>query len=558
MAKFYKTLTILLLAVFVIFQALPLIRSGLSYDFGIGYWGPNGHDAIWHLALIKQINNPFNISHPAISGQKLTNYHPAFDVLVAFVSKTTGLSVEFLYFQIFPLISSTLLVILSYKLGLILYQKQFWAVFLAFLVSFSGSFGWIITFIRNGQFGGESIFWSMQSASNQLNPPFSWSLILILVGLIIISTLRTANSRYSYLYLGLITLVIPLVKTYAGLLWYPLLLLFSISLHQSKIFKVLLVYGLIGIYTFILFNPSPKKLLSFSPFWFSHSMIESPDRLYWPKIASLRYNLALKPNFDKRLVLIELALVVVFFIGNFGFRTLGLLSIKRLINDTFYLPILIVSFLAFLIPLIFIQKGTAWNTIQFLYYSVFLFNLFLTKHLSSIKSKNMALFLAFLISILSILGNLTNYQNYFGYPPPSAVLKEEISGLKFLKNQPAGVVLSYPYDPYLKKSFTRTPIPLYAYETTAYLSAFTGKISYLADEMNLDISGYDWQSRRQQSLIFFNQQNPIENRGFLVNNQIDYIYLAGNQVEFNPTNLKYLSLAKIYDNGYSIIYKVNR
>ncbi len=45
-----------LLAVIVLFTSLLVVlRSGLVDVFGLGFWGPNGHDAIFHLSLISSL-----------------------------------------------------------------------------------------------------------------------------------------------------------------------------------------------------------------------------------------------------------------------------------------------------------------------------------------------------------------------------------------------------------------------------------------------------------------------------------------------------------------------
>ena len=76
--------------------------------------------------------------------------------------------------------------------------------------------------------------------------------------------------------------------------------------------------------------------------------------------------------------------------------------------------------------------------------------------------------------------------------------------------------------------------------------------------MNLANSGFDWQSRRQNSLDFFKQLDIFKDRGFLVNNQIDYIYLVDDQKENLNLNKLDLSLKKIFENRQSLIYRVQR
>ena len=101
-----------------------------------------------------------------------------------------------------------------------------------------------------------------------------------------------------------------------------------------------------------------------------------------------------------------------------------------------------------------------------------------------------------------------------------------------------------------------TPIPLYAYETTAYVSAFSNKQTFLEDEMNLDITGFNWQQRRTEEEKFFTTTDKFFARGFLINNKISYIYLVGDQ---NFTlSLSDLQINELFNNGQIRIYKVQR
>jgi hypothetical protein len=275
-------------------------------------------------------------------------------------------------------------------------------------------------------------------------------------------------------------------------------------------------------------------------------MIESSDRFYLPRVANMRYTLESSGKIGPRLVAYYLIATAIFFMGNFAWR---LLALKEFfINKSIFISILICS----LIPLFFIQQGTSWNTIQFLYYALFLANIplaiFLSRH-----SK-----MAYLIIILNLFPLIGSLPNYLGKIPPTAISNSEISALNFLKQQPLGTVLTYPYDAYLKKSLYSTPLPIYAYETTSYVAAYSGHLTFLEDEMNLENSGYDGASRRQTSLDFFAQKNQFIDRGFLVNNKIDYIYLTKNNFPPDYIFSPQMYLEKVFDNPEIAIYKVKR
>ncbi len=530
-----KKIIFIIIFLFCLFiQVIPVIRSGLLYDYGIGFWGPNGHDGIWHLSLINHISNPLKIDLPIFAGETLKNYHPFFDILIAAFSKITSISSSIWLFQLFPLISASLFLYFSFKLGQKLSGKFSGGILLMLLNSINNSFGWIVTFIRSKSFGGESLFWAMQSPSNQLNPPYMLSTLLILI---LIYLLTTKNPNKIYLFFLLIFL--PIIKVYSAI---PAFIIFLFFVLKNKKYLTTFIISLfIAALLFFQYNSSSSSLIKFQPFWFTNSMIESIDRFYWPQLVTFLHS----QNIIK-LVIGEIIAISIFIIGNFAFR---LLAIKEIYKNK---SILISILICFLIPLLFIQKGTSWNTIQFLYYALFLANIPLSIYLS--KHTKLAYIIIFL-NFLPLVGSLPNFT---GKIPPTAISKPEVEALTFLKSKPPGIVLTYPYDAYLRKSFPTTPIPIYSYETTSYVSAYSRQQTYLEDEMNLENSGFDWRSRHQDSENFFSQKNIYADRGFLVNNQIDYIYLPKVFLNHNPSLSLDLSIKNIFENSEIIIYQVNR
>jgi len=558
--KKIKFLLILLIALSTIFFSLTMFRSGLKYQFGLGFWGPNGHDAIWHLSLINQLKQQIPPQNPIYSGVTLQNYHWGFDFLVAIISNLTKLDSGLLYFQILPILFSFLIGILSFKLAFLITKNKVTSIFFVLLNYFAGSFGWIYTLLQNHQIGGESLFWSMQSASTLLNPPFALSLIVILLGLILWLNYHSSKSIKMAVIIGIIFSLLSGIKVYSGILigialsfyW------FFNAIRSKKIFGfnfiICLTMGLASILILsVLGVLKGGQLLEFKPFWFTHSMIESLDKFYLPKLASFRFN---QTNILISIFL-EIGLIFIFLVGNLGTRILGFFTIfsktvKKEINDFDKLIIFIFSF-SFLIPLFFVQKGTAWNTIQFFYYFIFFANFYFAQFLSKLWSKYKILVLFLLIfSSITSFGTL---KDYLGNPPPSSLPNSEIEALSFLKNQGDGFVLTYPYDKYKKNNMT-TPLPLYVYETTAYVSAFSGKQTFLEDEMNLDITGFDWKQRRIEEEKFFSSTDHFFARGFLINNNISYIYLVGDQ-NFSLSTSD-LQINEIFNNSQVRIYKVQR
>ncbi len=569
MFKKQKIIPLLIIIIGTFILSLTMIRSGLSYNFGIGFWGPNGHDGIWHLSLINQLQESIPPLNPIFSGTILNNYHWGFDLIAAILGKIINNNV-FVYFQFLPILLGLALGYFSYKLAKQNTKNKLTPILFTFLIYFCGSFGWIYTLIKSGQIGGESLFWSMQSASTLINPPFTLSLIFLLIGLTIWSKNNDSAKYQLAIINGLIFGLLAGIKVYAGILiGLTLVILWFFQLFKTK--KIINYTSITWLTTLItstlilllLGVLRGSSLLEFKPFWFIHSMIESLDKFYLPQVASYRSSLSQNLSLIKipLFVGIETILVLAFIIGNMGLRCLGFVTVfqkaKKYTFTSLEKLILILMIISFLIPLLFVQKGTAWNTIQFFYYFIFFSNLFFAQFLTNFL-KNKKPFKVILVILILIVANMTSFstiKDYLGNPPPAAISISEVEALNFLKNQPKGIVLTYPYDKYLKNNMS-TPIPVYAYETTAYVSAFSNKISFLEDEMNLDITGFNWQSRREQEIEFFNTTNEFLARGFLINNQIDYIYLVKEQ-KFQLSESQ-LQIAKIFDKNGIRIYQVQR
>lgn len=538
--------------------SLTTVKSGLKYDFGLGFWGPNGHDAIWHLSVINQIKSGLPPSNPVFSGSTLTNYHWGFDFITYLVDRLTPFNLLDIYFRILPLSLAILLGIFSYIFAYTFTKSQSVGHFFIIFNYLASSFAWPYTLIKNGSISGDSLFWSMQSVSTLLNPPYALSLIFILLGLILWHRYHQSHRTFIAVFIGSFLGLLTGIKIYSaivvGLAFFFLSLTDFVYHRKTFKFNFYLCFSMALVSLFIMYLLglfSSPSLLVFKPLWFVHSLIESPDRLYLPKIAALRHNLS-SQLFSYKLpfiIILETVLVFIFLLGNLGLRFLGIFQVKK------YPLVSLIMIISLFFPMFFIQKGTPWNTIQFFYYFLFLsnfyFSIFLRRYLYGHR-------LAIIVIIfVTIIGSYGTIKDYLGYPPPSSLPYYEIEALNFLKSQPSGVVLSQPYDKF-KKAGISTPLPLYLYETTAYVSAFSGQIVYLEDEMNLDITGYDWQPRRLLSEKFFRQtpKEIFENRGFLLENQIDYIYF----LEFSTPPLDYqnLHLKKIFDNQKVKVYKVER
>ncbi len=551
---------ILVIVLGTISWSLTMIKSGLIYPFGMGFWGANGHDGVWHIALINSLTKGF-FNMPVFAGEMLKNYHVGFDLLVALLHKITFIAVVTLYFQIVPPILAFLVGVLTYKFVLDWKKSEKAAFWSTFFVYFGASFGWIINLLRGKGMGGESMFWSQQGISSLINPPFALSLTMILAGLIFLLKLLKKFSWTSFI---LATLFLGLtfeVKVYAGILLLGGLLV--ATLKNRKIFWIFLSALTISLILFFAFNRGGTTLLVFKPFWFLETMMGLSDRLYWPRFYSAMTNYKLGRVWLKEIPAYLVAFAI-FYVGNMGTRLIKEFAVwKRVKNikladsmDFFFASIIVAGTV---IPMFFLQEGTPWNTIQFFYYSLFAASVLAGVAIGEISAKLKTSILygievaIVLLTVPTTIGTLAEV--YLPIRPPAKISNEELSALNFLAKQKDGTVLTYPFDRLAaQNAVANPPRPLYLYESTAYVSAFSDKPVFLEDEVNLDITGYDWRARRKLVEEFYASQDHALVGSFLKKNNINYVYwLKGQRATLGESQL---GIKKIFENSAVDIYKV--
>ena len=543
-----SNLSLIVLLIFgVISWSLTMVKSGIIYPFGMGFWGANGHDGIWHLALINNILKGFPIEMPVFSGNLLQNYHIGFDLLVALLHIETGISINTLYFQILPPIFSLFIGLLVYWFIWNWRKSKKEAVWAVFFTYFGGSWAWII-----GK--GESAFWSQAAISTLINPPFALSLIFILLGLIFLLKFQR-NHKALFLVLSSIFFGLLIgIKVYAGLLVLGGLLVSGFYtlfiIHNSSFIKVFLGTLIVSLLVYLPFNKLSVGLLVWQPFWFLETMMGISDRLGWMRFYSAMTNYRMGGIWIKAIPAYLVAFLI-FLVGNMGTRIIFLFrKIKKITEIDIFIYSIITA--GTIIPMLFLQKGTPWNTIQFFYYSLF-FSGILTGIILS-RTTYYILLATVLLTIPTTIITLKDV--YIPQRPPAMLSKEELSALEFLKNQPDGVVLTYPFDKLrANQAVANPPRPLYLYESTAYVSAFSGKTTFLEDEVNLNITGYDWPTRRVDIENWYKEPNEVKAREFLKKNNIKYVYWVKPQRAYLGEGQ--LRLTRLFENKEVDIYSTN-
>ncbi len=529
------------------------VKNGLVYDFGFGFWGPTGHDAIWHLSIIESLKKSLPPDNSLFAGEALKNYHYFYDLLLATTSNITNIFAADLYFRFFPLLIS-----IGIGMTVLVLAKQWFnsskvAILSCFFVYFGGSFGWVLSYLQNKSLGGETLFWAQQGISTLINPPFAISLLLFVGGLILFQKIVNQKQYNWSFILPLIILWGSLIefKVYAGVLVLAALAvvtLYELLKRNLGILKLSVPTALLSLLVFLPNNSGSASLLVFSPFWLLHSMIDFPDRLNWMRL-SLTRMAGFETNNLIKIIGAEGVGLLIFILGNLGTRIFGIYGFKKILPiNSFKLFILSFLFISILLPLFFIQKGANFNTIQFFYYFLLVFNFLAASVLAKFNKV-----IILLVLVLTIPTTWDTLQNYLPARPPAMVSIKEIEALKFLKNQQQGIVLSYFFDKKLRDRFVE-PKPLFAYESTAYVSALSGKPEFIADTVNLEILGIDYKGRAQTQKDILAAREPEVFKKMLKENKISYLYLP-KFFKFSIDNELY-GIKRIFENEEVEIFKV--
>lgn len=473
-----------------------------------------------------------------------------------------------MYFKILPLFWFVGFTCLALLLSRKIKNSPLYAFILLIFLYFGGSFGYFFTLYHNKTLERSAGTLSMQAGLTTTNLQFAFSLIVLLMILLIIKewkfTVKTA------FLLGILLFINLGLKFYGGVIslfivGFYLVVCFVRDIKNMNVFlirewikKLFLLGFFIVLAVFVFYDPfSASKtgsIFIFSPFAHVHAMIEEPSLFYIQKMVYARYYLYAH-GFGPRLLAIELFSTFLFLFFNLGVRFFGLiyffiLAVKRKV-DIFRVLIFSAVTFATLLPLLFIQKGEWWNTIQFFYYAIFLANIFTADLIYSLWMKRK--FIPAAIGIFLILISLPgNYDILRGYNPlriPTYISKEEMKALNFLKQQPKGIIYTpiFGTDPEIKNKLT-PHYPLFASLDSSYVPAFSGKQAYLTNVHVLNITGVDYKKRLER----------VKSGDCTVLKEVDYVYK--NKVYYDGLisgclgAAGYADFKMIFENDETVIY----
>ncbi len=509
----------LLIIVAACVYLLVVFPSGSHYCFngrcGDFYWGSHEHDGIWHLALIESAFRVLPFQSPVFGGQSLGGYNFLLD-LALYVLRLTGLSSSFLYFKVQSTIWFVVFCMLLYRYARVLGLTRPLVRWVFFITFFSTSFGIVIQLVRHNTIWGSVGNPSMQGALGMTNPQYMWSLCVLLALLILLQGKRRLWVTGVLVWIGLGLKFYFIVPALITVLWYAISSVIRRDYRKSMVIAVSCLIGCIAAYIMFYGNVSSGGL-TFKPLEITHQIVEDPTMWFDKRMVEERYFIQQVGNYlSPRLIWIEIRTIFYFLFFNFGIRLLGVVGalyvlLKSPTLRSHVALLLIIITTTTVMPILFIQKGTWWNTIQFLYYAIFGSSI-LTAIVLGLASRRLGRIGTWVVVAVCIILFLPTQVETLGlftrgegtrYVPTG-----EIEALRVLARMPRGVVLTQPFTP------GSTSILADTYDT-AYVSAYSGHPTYLADEAQLTLLGKAYEDTQAKMA-----RDPC---GLL--NEVDYVYI---------------------------------
>lgn len=554
----------------ILVQGFINFPSGWQYKNGINFWSSQGHDGLWHVSLMEEIKTTFPPTNPLYAGHPLQNYHYTSDIFMGeFYRLFPFLSSLDLYFRFYPILFSFLI-----SFGVYCFVKRKWnqnaAYWSMFFTLFCGSFGYIIYFINNQlSFSGETIFWASQGNTILGNPPHTLGIIFLTSLILLISIWLKTKDNFWLVFIFCLGFGLSTIKVSSGFIFVGSFLTMGLYL---LVFKKDFIPFLIGIVLAIsnflmlkIISPSAQSFLVFEPLWFPRTMMVI--KFKWFDWELRRQNYIWEKTFKSLIhqIILELQAIFIFIIGNTGLRIVGLVEIfKRLRKNIDPIDIFMISGASFsmLIVLFFVQKGSAFNLIQFVQIYFHLIGIYAGVAVSNLISKTKSkifkfiiIFIVILLAIPTAIGNLFEFYGP-GHNPLAIVSNSELSALTWIKeNTPQNsVIFTKPFSENGKYLHKIEPLPISAWTPTMYVHSFTNRHTFLSGEWQLDITGYNINQDIKNMKKFMDQKDIIFNNSFLTNNKINYLYFRLDEIN-KPIDLVANNLTEVFKNNEAVVYK---
>lgn len=479
------------------------------------FWGAHEHDGVWHIAIAEASLRSYPFKFPTFLGENLSGYNYLLDFIVMIFSYF-GFSSWDTFFRILPFLWFFFFAYVMHKFSRSNSHSLSYFPILLITTLFSSSFGFMIQLKNNGTIWGSSGIPTMQGPLSMVNQQFLWSLCFLILLWIMTS------SRIRLYLVGVILFVLLGLKFYsvlpAGVIL-GLALFGEITRRSWKNAIYLTTSSILGLLLAYLFFYSSNTAsgLVFSPMSLPKQIVEDPNMWHMPSLVQSWYTLKESGNiFSPRLWLHSMVIVLIFIIFNFGIRVIAFLSdVVQIFKNHSSIDAwgrLLVIIMSIIVPCLFVQKGDWWNTVQFLYYGIFFSSISLANFLNLVFIRSKKYFsIAIIIFALVSLPASIDILKIFVFDKSSYIPNYEIEILTKLRGMQEGVVMVQPF-------YGNGTGVLADTVDTAYVSAISGKQTYMADEIQM----------RLLSIDFIYRMNVLKTSPCSLVDEVDYVYVRQN------------------------------
>lgn len=422
-----------LVAFLAILITFPVyLPYGWASPTSLRLYGAHTVDATNSIALTRMFNISFPPPNPNLSDTTFVGYHYFFNLFLSAAHTVTRVDLFDLYFRYVPVFLVGLLALSIYRLVLALGQNHLSALLALLFSLLSSNWYFIAPLFYPLARLQPSVAWADTFSTSLVNYQFLSSLVILIL---IFRLLLRLSSRRQFFLMTVIIAALAGFKIYAWVILQAALLSIS-SWRRLAVVSILATLPVL-----FLLSPARSQFpFLISPLWLIRTMYESPDRLNFP-VWELKRQTLLALHSYPGIIRLYFTGLSFFLVINFGPRLIGLIAPR---TSKIHSLIVRMLWLALLASLIFIQVGTAWNIVQFLYYSIFLSGLSLAFFLSRLKLTLPRLLLGTLIWLSLLPGVVSTTREYFRPPYYHPISSSLIAAADFLSSRPIGAVILPP------------------------------------------------------------------------------------------------------------------
>jgi hypothetical protein len=479
--------------------AISFILSSFSFYQGFNQQGDlviysnQTHDALWHIALMESLKVSVPPENPVYSGEILTGYHYFTNILWNILSTLTFTSSLDFFLKVSPVLLALGLTLSTYWLFIKVFKEQLTSFMGTTLALLGSGFAYLVN-------AGHSVFWLDQPINWLSNQQLVLSIILINIILILI----LSSFKKYWLVIGILAGILTGVKIYGLVALLPGLTAFVlyhfVQTRDLRYLGSLAIIVSIALSTIMLISSNSNFPFIFEPGWFIKTMYEGENRLNIQEWELRRQTFLAHSNYP-RLALMWGEGLLIFLFGNFGLKILGLLDVIKAKSNLFHLILCSIVLTSIIFPLLFIQKGIVWNSIQFMHYAQIPLTVLLVGGIQAlIKPPKTRIFILLLLILISLPTTVRTFKNTLNHDLYERVGAQTISHILKAKSLPSDSLI----------------IAGSSLNSTALIPALTGRAVYFADPTVNEIILNDYSQRQKRVELLELGEIECEEREYLI------------------------------------------